>query len=175
MLADCGVPELKAIFGAEKFETHTKHTLRSIEQLAEACAKIKAPGFSLDEAEFLEEVRCVAAPIRAVVGLSLPPGYKLNAEAPFFLQWKFVDNSGAESVAKLERQNGVQARFPVKLPLGNFRGNSMIEIETVVYYCTDTASICYVDPIQARVTLTAADNGDPQVAVMIPVKQPSQP
>jgi IclR family acetate operon transcriptional repressor len=79
LLADCGVPELKAIFGAEKFETHTKHTLRSIEQLAEACAKIKARGFSLDEAEFLEEVRCVAAPIRdkdgviiAAIGISAP-------------------------------------------------------------------------------------------------------
>jgi Bacterial transcriptional regulator len=53
---------LKAIVGAEKFGTHTKHTLRSIEQLADACAKIKARGFSLDEAEFLEEVRCVRRP-----------------------------------------------------------------------------------------------------------------
>jgi IclR family acetate operon transcriptional repressor len=47
--------------------------------LAEACAKIKAQGFAIDEAEFLEEVRCVAAPIRdksgavvAAIGVSAP-------------------------------------------------------------------------------------------------------
>jgi IclR family transcriptional regulator, acetate operon repressor len=79
LLADCGVSELKAILGAEKFETHTRKTIRSIEALAEACATIKAQGFSLDEAEFLEEVRCVAAPIRdkegvivAAIGISAP-------------------------------------------------------------------------------------------------------
>lgn len=107
--------------------------------------------------------------------ISLPPGYKLNPEAPFFLQWKFVDTSGTESVAKIEKQNGVQPRFPVKLPLGDFPSNSMIEIETVVYYCINTASTCYVDPIQARATLIAADDGDPLVSVTIPVKQPFHP
>lgn len=79
LLADCGVRELRAIFGGEKFETHTKRTIRSVEQLADACANVKARGFSQDEAEFLEEVRCVAAPIRdkdgvivAAVGISAP-------------------------------------------------------------------------------------------------------
>jgi IclR family acetate operon transcriptional repressor len=79
LLADCGVSELHTLFGAEKFETHTKRTIRSIEKLAGACAKIKAQGFAIDEAEFLEEVRCVAAPIRdkggaivAAIGVSAP-------------------------------------------------------------------------------------------------------
>jgi len=47
--------------------------------VAEACAKIKAQGFALDEAEFIEEVRCVAAPVRgkdggivAAIGISAP-------------------------------------------------------------------------------------------------------
>ena len=87
------------------------------------------------------------------VNVSLPNGYKLNPEAPFFLQWKFIDSSGAESVAKLEKRD----RFPVTLPLDNLPGNSMLEIETIVYYCIDTATTCYVDPIQARVNLVAAD------------------
>lgn len=79
LLADCGVPELRAIFGGEKFEAHTKRTIRSIGKLAESCARIKARGFALDQAEFLAEVRCVAAPIRdkdgmivAAIGVSAP-------------------------------------------------------------------------------------------------------
>src|ERR1051326_5520597 len=48
LLSDCGVPELKGIFGGEKFEKHTKSTLGSIEELAKACADIKARGYALD-------------------------------------------------------------------------------------------------------------------------------
>ena len=79
MLADCGLSELTAIFGVEKFEVHTKRTIRNVAKLAEACAKIKAQGFALDQAEFLEEVRCIAAPVRgkdgaiiAAIGISAP-------------------------------------------------------------------------------------------------------
>ncbi len=103
------------------------------------------------------------------VDVSLPSGYKLNPEAPFFLQWKFIDSAGAESAAKLEKGE----RLPVTLPIGDLRGNSMLEIETVIYYCIDTASACYVDPVQARVNLIAADDGSPLAAVTIPAKQPS--
>jgi DNA-binding beta-propeller fold protein YncE len=103
------------------------------------------------------------------VNVSLPSGYKLNPEAPFFLQWKFIDSSGTESVAKLEKQD----RFPAMLPLGDFHGSPMIEIETVIYYCIDTATTCYVDPVQARVNLIAADDGSPPAGIIIPAKQPS--
>jgi IclR family transcriptional regulator, acetate operon repressor len=79
LLADCGVAELKAILGVEKLETHTPKTIGSIDELAKACARIKAQGFAVDEAELLEEVRCLAAPIRdkdgvivAAIGISAP-------------------------------------------------------------------------------------------------------
>jgi DNA-binding IclR family transcriptional regulator len=79
LLADCGVAELKAIFGSMMFTVHTPQTIPSIEKLAKACATIRANGFALDEAEYIEEVRCVAAPIRghegtivAAIGISVP-------------------------------------------------------------------------------------------------------
>jgi IclR family acetate operon transcriptional repressor len=89
LLADCGLPELKAILGAEEFETHTKKTIDLIEELAKDCAQIKAQGFALDEAEFLGEVRCVAAPIRdkdgvvvAAIGISAPVARLSPARLP---------------------------------------------------------------------------------------------
>jgi DNA-binding IclR family transcriptional regulator len=41
----------------------------SFPQLAKACAKIKADGYAIDDTEYVEEVRCVAAPIRDKVGV----------------------------------------------------------------------------------------------------------
>lgn len=79
LLADCDAEELKNILGDEVFVRHTKRTVASIDQLAKACAKIKTQGYSVDETEYLEEVRCVAAPIRdkegmivAAIGVSAP-------------------------------------------------------------------------------------------------------
>lgn len=79
LLADCDLAALKSIFGESPLETHTRQTVSSIQKLAEACAEVKARGYAVDNAEFLEEVRCVAAPIRdkdgaivAAIGVSAP-------------------------------------------------------------------------------------------------------
>ncbi|MGH9673093.1 MAG: IclR family transcriptional regulator [Bryobacteraceae bacterium] len=79
LLADCGVPALKAIFGVAPFDVYTPTTIPTIEDLAAACAVIKAQGFAFDNAEYLTEVRCLASPIRdkdgeivASIGISAP-------------------------------------------------------------------------------------------------------
>lgn len=86
LLADCGIAELRAIFGTDTFEKHTKQTIGTIEELAEECARIRARGYAVDEAEYLEEVRCLAAPIRdrdgvivAAIGVSAPVA-RMSAE-----------------------------------------------------------------------------------------------
>jgi DNA-binding IclR family transcriptional regulator len=79
LLSDYGLAELKALFGATPLKGYTEHTIVSLSQLEKACAKVKADGFATDESEYLEEVRCVAAPIRdqdgktvAAIGVSAP-------------------------------------------------------------------------------------------------------
>ncbi len=69
LLADCNRGELKAIFGAEKLETYTKQTIGSLDQLVKVCAQIRMQGFATDDGEFLEGIRCVAAPIRTEGGM----------------------------------------------------------------------------------------------------------
>src|SRR5579871_421522 len=46
LLADFGIAELKAIFGAKPFKRYTSRTIVSIAQLAKACRKIKADGYA---------------------------------------------------------------------------------------------------------------------------------
>ena len=56
-----------------------KRTLASVAELAKVCAETRAHGFATDDEEYLEGVRCVAAPIRAedgqiigAIGISAP-------------------------------------------------------------------------------------------------------
>jgi IclR family acetate operon transcriptional repressor len=79
LLADLGVAELKGLYGSSPLKRYTARTIVSIPQLARACAAIQTTGYAVDDAEYLEEVRCVAAPLRdgsggvvASVGISAP-------------------------------------------------------------------------------------------------------
>jgi IclR family acetate operon transcriptional repressor len=69
LLTDLGQPELVALFGNGPLRPYTKQTIVTIAQLARACSQIRSQGYSSDDGEMQEGVRCVAAPIRADNGV----------------------------------------------------------------------------------------------------------
>jgi IclR family acetate operon transcriptional repressor len=79
LLADFTILELEAVFSTIPLQKYTKRTVSSVKQLAALCAETKARGFATDDEEYLEGIRCVAAPIRAedgqvvgAIGISAP-------------------------------------------------------------------------------------------------------
>jgi DNA-binding IclR family transcriptional regulator len=79
LLADCDLPALRELLGRTPLRAYTRATVRSVTRLAGVCAQARVDGFALDAGEYLEEVTCVAAPIRdpegeivASVGISSP-------------------------------------------------------------------------------------------------------
>jgi DNA-binding IclR family transcriptional regulator len=71
--------DLKNLFGVEPLKAWSKSTNVSLARLAKECVKIHAEGFATDDGEYMDELRCVAAPIRdqagvivASVGISAP-------------------------------------------------------------------------------------------------------
>jgi IclR family acetate operon transcriptional repressor len=79
LLADFDLKALKGLFGPAALRTYTRNTITSLPRLARACSRVRTSGFALDDGEYIEEVRCVAAPIRdpqgevvASVGISSP-------------------------------------------------------------------------------------------------------
>jgi IclR family transcriptional regulator, acetate operon repressor len=79
LLADFDEPALQSLFGTQPLKPYTKQTIVSISGLARACKEIRTRSYALDDSEFLEGVRCVAAPIRdrdgaviASIGISVP-------------------------------------------------------------------------------------------------------
>ena len=69
LLADFGLAELKALYGSTPLERYTPRTSVSLPDLANACSSVRAQGFSMDDREYLEDVSCVAAPLRDRGGL----------------------------------------------------------------------------------------------------------
>jgi DNA-binding IclR family transcriptional regulator len=79
LLADFDERDLLNLLGSKPLKAYTKNTILNCRSLAQECQVIKAQGFSLDEAEYVEGVSCVAAPIRdqddtvvASIGISAP-------------------------------------------------------------------------------------------------------
>ena len=79
LLVDFDEERLRGLFGKDPLPRMTKQTIVSVAALAENCRQIRKRGYAIDEEEFVEGVRCVAAPIRdqqgtvvASIGISVP-------------------------------------------------------------------------------------------------------
>jgi IclR family transcriptional regulator, acetate operon repressor len=79
LLADFDEDGLRNLLGNKPLVQYTINTVRTVAELAQHCNEIRKRGFASDDAEFLDGVRCVAAPIRdregtvvASIGISAP-------------------------------------------------------------------------------------------------------
>ena len=78
-MSDMDLRALKALLGSVPLHAYTRNTIVSLPKLARVCASIRTSGYALDDREHLDDVRCIAAPIRdpqgdivASVGISAP-------------------------------------------------------------------------------------------------------
>ncbi|HTS26065.1 MAG TPA: IclR family transcriptional regulator [Bryobacteraceae bacterium] len=79
LLLDCGLAELKSIFGTGPLQAYTSRTIVSLKQLVKDFARSRQSGFVVDDEEYVDAVRCLAAPVRdkdgliiASIGISAP-------------------------------------------------------------------------------------------------------
>lgn len=90
LIAGADESELKEIFGSS-LQKHTKTTIRTFSSLARECNGIRQNGYATDEGEYMEGIRCVAAPIRlndnlivGSVGISAPATRFLKEHYPAY-------------------------------------------------------------------------------------------
>jgi IclR family transcriptional regulator, acetate operon repressor len=79
LLVDLDLQEIETLLGAGPLHAYTRRTSTSLSDLARACGRIERRGFASDDGEFVDGLRCVAAPIRdqdgvviASIGISAP-------------------------------------------------------------------------------------------------------
>jgi IclR family transcriptional regulator, KDG regulon repressor len=79
LLLDASREQLVELFGEQKFERHTPHTLTTIDELELDLTRARRLGYAFDDEELHPGVRCIAAPVRdysgriiAAFGISSP-------------------------------------------------------------------------------------------------------
>ena len=104
LLADLDEKDLRTLFGSEPLQKFTKTTIKTIPALAKECIAIRDRGYALDEAEYMEGMRCVASPIRLNDGL-IVGSIGISAPASRFLKEHYPAHS--KSVIQCARKIGV--------------------------------------------------------------------
>jgi IclR family acetate operon transcriptional repressor len=110
LLSDFEERDLVDLLGAKPLKAYTKNTIQSVRSLAAECRSIREKGFASDESEYLEGVRCLAAPIRdrdgaviASIGISAPAArFPKEREREFAGRVVTVASQIAEMVGALE-------------------------------------------------------------------------
>ncbi|QNI36456.1 IclR family transcriptional regulator [Edaphobacter albus] len=92
LLADLGEKELHHIFGADSLQKFTKTTIKTIPALSRECVTIRDHGYATDDAEYMEGIRCVAAPIRLNTGM-IVGSIGISAPASRFLKEHYPSHS----------------------------------------------------------------------------------
>jgi IclR family transcriptional regulator, acetate operon repressor len=101
LLADFGLAELKALYGKTPLKKFTSRTLVSLPELAKACARARTDGYAMDGAEYLDDVRCVAASLRDRSGLVIA---SIGVSAPAMRMSKGRDAAIARQVCEAAGQ-----------------------------------------------------------------------
>jgi len=101
LLADFGVTELTALYGTTKLEKYTARTSVSIAELARACGRVREDGYAIDASEYLDDVACVAAPLRDRSGIVIA---SIGVSAPAARLARGRDVALAQQVCEVARQ-----------------------------------------------------------------------
>ena len=123
-----------------------------------------------DDAEYggtvatLDPVAAAAGPGVIVLDVELPPGHKVNEEAPSSLVW---DESGPARFPGGAAVPLTGATFPVEIPVDFVEGSGVIGGDATIIYCREDAeSLCLIEQVRFRIPIEVAAEG-PSTAVRL--------
>ncbi|HKE04013.1 MAG TPA: thioredoxin-like domain-containing protein [Blastocatellia bacterium] len=111
------------------------------------------------------------APGAGAISLSftLPPGYKYNQGAPFYVAYKTADDKAVK--IKDTAQNFTEPKFPLEIPVEAVQGEGAATIDAVIYFCNDEKDkVCLVDSVRVNVPLEVKEGAPKQARVEVAAK-----
>lgn len=107
------------------------------------------------------------------VSFLLPDGYKLNRDAPLYLNWSSSDPElrFATQPGDVDLKN---LKFPINLKIASAKKKSEVAIDAIVYYCTTEQSVCLVDRMRVSMEVRPTDQAPSSVPVTVPIRKPEK-
>jgi DNA-binding IclR family transcriptional regulator len=65
LLSEMSASEIEDVYRAQSLKTFGKNTITTLSQLLKELEEVRRQGYAIDNEEYYEGVRCVAAPVRA--------------------------------------------------------------------------------------------------------------
>lgn len=115
-LAHLFLDDLVLVLGDEPWQKRTEQSITGLADLREELKKVLAQGYALDDREYHDNVRCLAAPIRdsrgrvvAAIGITGPANVFTRAKIPEIASYvKKAAASIYQQVFELDKVNGVK-------------------------------------------------------------------
>ena len=138
--------------GLEKLTTHTMRKFRG--RVVEVAKQSIAPGSGIISVSF-----------------TLPPGFKFNPGAPFYVAYQTSNEQAVKITASEKARNFTEPKFPLEIPIEAVKGESLVTIDAVIYFCRDDAQkLCLVDSVRLQLPLEIKDSAPHRAQVEIAAK-----
>ncbi len=109
---------------------------------------------------------------RIVVDVTLPPGHKVNDDAPSSVSW-----SGSGSVidlGPLVEMSLTGTTFPVVIPITTRVGSSALQGDFTLIWCAvDAQSLCFIEQFRAVAAVTVESDGADEIRIEHQIRLPS--
>ena len=134
----------------------------------------RSAGFDGAEQLKLEpvRVRAVEGHLRLAIEITLPPGYKINADAPMAYFLEAAGDEGPIDRKMLRQENtpldGRSAKFEIAVPVSSSEGSDELTVSLGYYYCREGAEgVCKAASVAWTVPLEVADDAE---ATSVPLR-----
>src|SRR5512140_272720 len=146
--------------------------LKNADRLVAAPAKKK--GEFKGELVQLPEQQVGAGDGMIDVTIKIPEGYKLNADAPFYIGYSSADSGVVRLIPKVQEQNVQNPKFPLSIPATFGVGKTNVDVNLVVYYCAEgKESLCLIKQLRLAVPVQVGQaNGTKKVNVEVALQAP---
>ncbi len=113
------------------------------------------------------------------LSIELPPGYEVNPQAPFSMQWSVIPGPAGHGGVDLGHdasRSVVIPRFPLLVPFTASSGSGTLVGELTVVYCReDETGVCLLERVRVAVPYTVGDGGARKVPIAWQVPPPRRP
>lgn len=104
----------------------------------------------------------------------LPDGYKLNRDAPLYLNWGSPDPE-VRFATQPDASDAKKISPPVNIRIAALKKSSEVAIDAIIYYCTNEQSVCLVDRMQITMEVRPTDRGLQTIPVTVSIRNPAKP